>query len=215
MSLSSFGQSLLSKGEFLNADVMLLELDDACRKLLDRSSYIASLSGIPISDTEQDFGAILIDAVQQPIMGYKKNGDEKIKVLSGIFTYHRILQYVSTLSSQSHVSSNKTVDKLSEYKTFMIPVFVLDKPPTREIRELLLLNELTRNLLKQCFLSSSSQLADHLYAWFDCPAGQSLFQQEKWLQLFPSIQLKEDLCKWLGISSKTFVPSNHRRNNHE
>jgi hypothetical protein len=70
-------------------------------------------------------------------------------------------------------------------------------------------------LLKQCFLSSSSQLADHLYAWFDCPAGQSLFQQEKWLQLFPSIQLKEDLCKWLGISSKTFVPSNHRRNNHE
>lgn len=85
MSLSSFGQSLLSKGEFLNTDVMLLELDDACRKLLDRSSYIASLSGIPTSDTEQDFGAILIDAVQQPIMGYKKNGDEKIKVLSGIF----------------------------------------------------------------------------------------------------------------------------------
>jgi len=215
MSLSSFGQNLLSKGEFLNTDVMLLELDDACRKLLDRSSYIASLSGIPIPDAQQDSGFILVDAIQQPIMGYRKNGDDKIKVLSGIFTYHRILQYLSVLSSQSKANPTKAIDALSRDNTLTIPVFVLEKPPTREIRELLLLNELTRNLLKQCFLSSSSQLADHLYAWFDCPAGQSLFQQEKWLQLFPSIQLKEDLCKWLGISSKTFVPSNHRRNNHE
>ena len=85
MSLSSFGQSLLSKGEFLNTDVMLLELDDACRKLLDRSSYIASLRGIPIPDAQQDYGFILVDAIQQPIMGYRKNGDDKIKVLSGIF----------------------------------------------------------------------------------------------------------------------------------
>ena len=55
MSLSSFGQSLLSKGEFLNTDVMLLELDDACRKLLDRSSYIASLSGIPTGRDRERF----------------------------------------------------------------------------------------------------------------------------------------------------------------
>ena len=204
MSLSSFGQNLLSKGEFLNTDVMLLELDDACRKLLDRSSYIASLSGIPIPDAQQDSGFILVDAIQQPIMGYRKNGDDKIKVLSGIFTYHRILQYISVLSSQSKANPTKAIDALSR-DTLTIPVFVLEKPPTREIRELLLLNELTRNLLKQCFLNSSSQLAEHLYAWFECPPDQSLFQQEKWLQLFPSFKTKKDLCDWLGISSKTFV----------
>ena len=214
MSLSSFGQSLLSKGEFLNTDVMLLELDDACRKLLDRSSYIASLKGIPIPDAQQDYGLILVDAIQQPIMGYRKNGDDKIKVLSGIFTYHRILQYISVLSSQSKANPTKAIDALSR-DTLTIPVFVLEKPPTREIRELLLLNELTRNLLKQCFLNSSSQLAEHLYAWFGCQETQSLFEHEFWSQLFPSIKTKHDLCDWLGISSKTFIPSGQRGKSNE
>ena len=189
MGLYAFAQNLLSKGQFVNTDVELLELDDVCRKLLDRSSYVASLKGLPLLDSKQDYGLILLDAIQQPIIGYKKNGDERIKVLSGIFTYHRILQ---------HISSEKMLTA--------VPVFILDKPPTREIRELLLLNELTRNLLKQCFLGSSSQLADHLYAWFDCPVHESLFQHEHWQQIFPSIKTKQELCDWLGISSKTFIP---------
>jgi len=214
MNFNRFGERILSNGNLITVVAEQLELDTACQKLLDRSSYIASLRGSPIPDGLPEYGSILIDAIQQPIMGYQKNGDEQIKVISGIFTYHRVLQYLSLLSSQTMEYRHNGTASAAE-RTLSIPVFILNKPPVREIRELLLLNELTRNLLKQCFLSSSSQLAEHLYAWFDCPVGQSLFQQEKWLELFPSIRIKEDLCKWLDISSKTFVPSNHRRDNHE
>lgn len=198
MGLSAFAQDLLSKGQFVNTDVELLLLDDVCRKLLDRSSYVASLTGLPLLDSKDHKGLVLLDAIQQPLIGYKRNGNEQIKVLSGIFTYHRIQKYIS--ADQSLTS---------------VPVFLLHKPPTSEIRELLLLNELTRNLLKQCFLGSSSQLADHLYAWFGCQENQSLFENEFWSQLFPSIKTKHDLCNWLGISSKTFIPSGQRGKSNE
>lgn len=198
MGLSAFAQDLLSKGQFVNTDVELLLLDDVCRKLLDRSSYVASLTGSPLLDSKGDKGLVLLDAIQQPLIGYKRNGNEQIKVLSGIFTYHRIQKYISV---------DKTLTS--------VPVFLLHKPPTSEIRELLLLNELTRNLLKQCFLGSSSQLADHLYAWFGCQENQSLFEHEFWSQLFPSIKTKHDLCDWLGISSKTFIPSGQRGTSNE
>ena len=198
MGLSAFAQDLLSKGQFVNTDVELLLLDDVCRKLLDRSSYVASLTGSPLLDSKEDKGLVLLDAIQQPLIGYKRNGNEQIKVLSGIFTYHRIQKYISV---------DKTLTS--------VPVFLLHKPPTSEIRELLLLNELTRNLLKQCFLGSSSQLADHLYAWFGCQETQSLFEHEFWSQLFPSIKTKHDLCDWLGISSKTFIPSGQRGKSNE
>ena len=193
MGLSAFAQDLLSKGQFVNTDVELLLLDDVCRKLLDRSSYVASLTGLPLFDSKDDKGLVLLDAIQQPLIGYKRNGSEQVKVVSGIFTYHRIQKFVSV---------NKTLTS--------VPVFLLHKPPIGKIRELLLLNEMTRNLLKQCFLGSSSQLADHLYAWFGCQVNQSLFEHEFWSQLFPSIKTKHDLCTWLGISSKTFVPSAQR-----
>lgn len=198
MGLSAFAQDLLSKGQFVNTDVELLLLDDVCRKLLDRSSYVASLTGLPLLDFKDNKGLVLLDAIQQPLIGYKRNGNEQIKVLSGIFTYHRIQKYISVDQSLTSV-----------------PVFLLHKPPTSEIRELLLLNELTRNLLKQCFLGSSSQLADHLYAWFGCQKTQSLFEHEFWSQLFPSIKTKHDLCDWLGISSKTFIPSGQRGKSNE
>ena len=194
MGLSSFAQDLMSKGQFVTIDVDLLLLDDVCRKLLDRSSYVASLTGLPLSDSKEDKGLVLLDAIQQPLIGYKRNGSEQVKVVSGIFTYHRI---------QKFVSANKTLTS--------VPVFLLHKPPTGDIRELLLLNEMTRNLLKQCFLGSSSQLADHLYAWFGCLDNQSLFDHELWSQLFPSIKTKLELCEWLGISSKTFVPTCNKR----
>ena len=198
MGLSAFAQDLLSKGQFVNTDVELLLLDDVCRKLLDRSSYVASLTGSPLLDSMGDKGLVLLDAIQQPLIGYKRNGNEQIKVLSGIFTYHRIQKYISADKSLTSV-----------------PVFLLHKPPTSEIRQLLLFNELTRNLLKQCFLGSSSQLADHLYAWFGCQETQSLFEHEFWSQLFPSIKTKHDLCDWLEISSKTFIPSGQRGKSNE
>lgn len=64
MGLSSFAQDLMSKGQFVTIDVDLLLLDDVCRKLLDRSSYVASLTGLPLSDSKEDKGLVLLDAIQ-------------------------------------------------------------------------------------------------------------------------------------------------------
>lgn len=198
MSLSAFAKNLLATGKFVDERAELLVLDDVCQKLLDRSSYIASINGFPLIDSKNDEGLILLDAIQQPIIGYKPNGSDKIKVVSGIFTYHRIKKFTS-----------------AEKLLTNIPIFLLGKMPTSKIRELLLLNELTRNLLKQCFVGSSSQLAEHLCAWFDCSESKVLFKHESWSQLFPSIKTKKDLCDWLGISSKTFISSGGKGSTNE
>ena len=96
-----------------------------------------------------------------------------------------------------------------EKMLLQVPIFVLDKPPKPDIRELFLLNELSRNLLKQQFIDSSTQIADFLYAWFDCKSG-SLFDNPKWQILFPTLKTKTDLCRWLQISSKSFIPSSRK-----
>ena len=45
--------------------------------------------------------------------------------------------------------------------------------------------------------------------------NKSLFENELWSQLFPSIRTKNDLCDWLGISSKTFISPRNKGNANE
>jgi len=185
-----FCDGLLTQGRFEYIDVSLLELDHVCRQLLDRATYVSGLRGVPLPAVADEHPISLLDSIQQPLLGYRKKNDAKISVISGVFTYHRLMQQLST-------------DK----PVINVPIFLLDKTPRPAIRELLLLNELTRNLLKQCYINSSSKLADYLYTWFDCHPNKTLFETEQWQLLFPSIKTKSELCNWLEISSKTFIPS--------
>lgn len=185
--------NLLEHGRFEIVPFSSLKLDRMCKSVLERAAVTSALKGKPLTVDAADHGAALLDSIQMPMMVYRGSGSEQVTIVCGVFTYHRLIQQQATA---------RTV--------LSVPVFLLNKPPAPDIRELLLLHELTRNLLRNCFINSSAKIADYLYAWFDCRAEESLFAMEKWQRLFPSIKTKSDLCHWLELSSKTFIPTGHK-----
>ena len=192
LDFEKFCSELMSKGAFELCHPGELVLDRVAATMLDRAVFVAGLRGGGGSVPPVSHASVLLDAVQQPLLGYRKTNDYTVQVISGVFTYQRLMRL-------------PTPEKLA----LKIPIFVLHKPPKPEIRELILLNELSRNLLKQQFIDSSTQIADFLYAWFDCKSG-SLFDNPKWQILFPTLKTKTDLCRWLQISSKSFIPSSRK-----
>ena len=187
---AQYCERLPERGRFESVPLSTLILDRVCEKVLDRGSIVAALRGRSLPCTAEDHGTAVLDSIQSPIMGYRPKGSEKVAVIAGFFTYHRLLQQQAT--SKPIVA---------------VQVFLLDKAPKPDLRELLFLHELTRSLLRQCFTHSTATIADYLHAWFDCRAESSLFELDKWRQLFPQLRTKADLCAWLEISSKTFIPT--------
>ena len=187
-----FCSELMSKGAFELCHPGELVLDRVAATMLDRAVFVAGLRGGGDSVPSVSQASVLLDAVQQPLLGYRKTNDSNVQIISGIFTFQQLMRL-------------PTPEKM----LLQVPIFVLDKPPKPDIRELVLLNELSRNLLKQQFIDSPTQIADFLYSWFDCRSG-SLFDNPKWRILFPTLKTKTDLCRWLQISSKTFIPSSRK-----
>lgn len=187
-----FCSELMSKGAFELCHPGELVLDRVAATMLDRAVFVAGLRGGGDSVPSVSQASVLLDAVQQPLLGYRKTNDSNVQIISGIFTFQKLMRL-------------PTPEKM----LLQVPIFVLDKPPKPDIRELVLLNELSRNLLKQQFIDSSTQIADFLYAWFDCKSG-SLFDNPKWQILFPTLKTKTDLCRWLQMSSKSFIPSSRK-----
>ena len=193
MGRSEFAQyceRLRERGQFELVPLSTLILDRVCEKVLARGAIVAALRGRSLPCTAEDHGMAVLDSIQSPIMGYRPKGSEKVAVVAGIFTYHRLLQQQATSKPIAAVQ-----------------IFLLDKAPKPDLRELLLLHELSRSLLRECFTHSTATIADYLHAWFDCRAESSLFGSDKWQQLFPQLRTKADLCGWLEISSKTFIPT--------
>ena len=192
---TGFCDRLLEDGKFEHVSFSSIRLDRVFQRVLDRGSVVASLRGEPLTFSDADHGSAILDCVQNPMSGYRPKGADHILIVSGIFTYHRLLQQNTT---------SRPIDA--------VVVFMLDKPPKPDIRELLVLHELTRALLRQCFTHSTSTIADFIYAWFDCSHDGSLFALEKWQILFPQLTTKSEFCRWLNLSSKTFIPSGGHRN---
>ena len=192
LDFEKFCSELMSKGAFELCHPGELVLDRVAATMLDRAVFVAGLRGGGDSVPSVSQASVLLDAVQQPLLGYRKTNDSNVQISSGIFTFQQLMRL-------------PTPEKM----LLQVPIFVLDKPPKPDIRELFLLNELSRNLLKQQFIDSSTQIADFLYAWFDCKSG-SLFDNPKWQILFPTLKTKTDLCRWLQISSKSFIPSSRK-----
>lgn len=192
LDFEKFCAELMSKGAFEICPAGDLILDRVAATMLDRAVFVAGLRGGGGSVPPVSHASVLLDAVQQPLLGYRKTNDSTVQILSGIFTFQQLMRL-------------PTPEKM----LLQVPIFVLDKPPKPDIRELFLLNELSRNLLKQLFIDSPIQIADFLYSWFDCKSG-SLFDNPKWQILFPTLKTKTDLCRWLQISSKTFIPSSRK-----
>ena len=187
---AQYCERLPERGRFESVPLSTLILDRVCEKVLARGAIVAALRGRSLPCTAEDHGMAVLDSIQSPIMGYRPKGSEKVAVVAGIFTYHRLLQQQATSKPIAAVQ-----------------IFLLDKAPKPDLRELLLLHELSRSLLRECFTHSTATIADYLHAWFDCRAESSLFELDKWRQLFPQLRTKADLCAWLELSNKTFIPT--------
>ena len=142
LDFEKFCSELMSKGAFELCHPGELVLDRVAATMLDRAILVAGLRGGGGSVPPISHASVMLDAVQQPLLGYRKTNDYTVQVISGVFTYQRLMRL-------------PTPEKLA----LKIPIFVLHKPPKPEIRELILLNELSRNLLKQQFIDSPTQIA--------------------------------------------------------
>jgi hypothetical protein len=172
-----------NNGRFDFIYVNEIRLDINIEKIFKRANLPASLR--PENSNETDHESLLIlDAIQSPLLVYQDRRGT-YWVISGVFTYLKILR------------SSSVADTL-------LPAFVLDKPPRGYIKTLILLNELTRSSLKQCFVNNSPDIATFLDGWFDA-GGHGVFSTDEWKMLFPGIKNKAAFCRWLGLSSKTFV----------
>ncbi|MBH0027139.1 hypothetical protein I6F53_09075 [Pseudoalteromonas sp. SWN29] len=121
-----------------------------------------------------------LDAYQAPIIGYKTD-NEKLKLVSGLFTYHKICR----LKAQSNE---------------LIPCLILPKRPSPDLRRLIFLNDIVRLLLKQYLNASGPSISELLVCLFK--GHESVINSSEWRALFPSIKTKTELCKWLKISTK-------------
>jgi hypothetical protein len=174
---NKFIENIYKESRYELLDNVKIEWDQIVFKLVDRANPIASLKckSHGISRTSR----FPLDALQCPLMLYK-DGRNVYRVISGIFTFQEYCR--------------------NPQQVFAI---VLNKAPAPRVRELIFLNELTRCLLDQFFLESSSMVATFLNSWFDTEHN-SLFRDEKWLALYPHLSCKSKFCKWMGLSSKTF-----------
>jgi hypothetical protein len=171
------------QGQYRIIDTGEIKLAPNIRLFFENANLPKSL--LPSNTNETDHQSLLnLDAIQSPLLVYQGKGGQYY-LISGIFTYHKMLR------------STKT-------EKICLPAFVLNKPPTAAIRKLIILNELTRSLLKQCFVNNSPDIAAFLSGWFDT-SDHNIFATDEWKALFPKIKNKAQFCRWLGLSSKTFV----------
>tara|TARA_R110002167_G_scaffold91458_1_gene246075 strand:- start:141008 stop:141589 length:582 start_codon:yes stop_codon:yes gene_type:complete len=170
-------------GQYSIIDTTHLKIDPFIKNILNLANLPASLQ--PSNSNETDHQSLLnLDAIQSPLLVYLGKGGQYY-LISGIFTYHKMLR--STKTEKIH-----------------LPAFVLNKPPAPPIRKLIMLNELTRSLLKQFFVNNSPDIAAFMSGWFDT-SDHNIFATDEWKALFPKIKNKTQFCRWLGLSSKTFV----------
>jgi hypothetical protein len=169
--------------QFRHINVNKIKLDSEVTKVFKRANFPASLRPKNSAKTDNE-SLLILDAIQFPLLVFQDRRGTYM-VISGIFTYQKMLR------------SNITEDTL-------MPTLILSKSPSSYIKKLILLNELTRSLLKQCFVKNSPDIAVFLSGWFNAP-GHNIFVTDEWKVLFPGIKNKAEFCRWLGLSSKTFV----------
>ena len=176
-SFENYMEVLYSKGEYQILENKRIELDKTTKSILEKANPVAAMRWHNVAPT--DPLKCRLNALQSPLIGYF---DAKgiFRVICGIFTFQQIAP-----------------------EPLQVPAFVLQKIPMVNIRKLMLLNELTRCLLDQCFVNSPSLIADYLLSWFDTH-HQSLFRNKDWQKIYPEITTKKQFCERMGISSKMF-----------
>lgn len=163
--------------------------------LIDEELEAIINSANPISATRTahqssalNFNLQYLTAHQSPMICYSYRNH--FRLLAGLFTHSNLSQI------QSIIDPNNT-------QTF--PVFLLKNRPPRDIRRLIILHDLTTNLLEKCFINDTQRINRFLESWFEKDEGQrSIYQSLEWQTLFPELKTKSSVSNYLSLSKRDF-----------
>ncbi|MBU2114993.1 MAG: hypothetical protein KKE94_14605 [Gammaproteobacteria bacterium] len=156
-----------------------VKLDANSTKILTRVNLLAIIKASPAIDARVK-RLSLFDHYLHPIIGYFDNAGV-FRVVAGITSYYRVL-----------------INKPTQ-----LPAFVFTSKPRKDKLDMLLFAELTAILLERQPISGVENLHKILCKLFETQTA-GIFTSPFWQALYPQVSNKAQLCKWQGISSKTF-----------
>jgi hypothetical protein len=159
--------------------------DDILKSMLEEANPLA---GLRTSNKKINSTIILprLLSFTSPIIAYKFRNH--FRILTGIFTLNDL---------------RKAKEQQFIKQDYKIPILLLSKKPSETVRRMLVQFDLTHNLITKCFINDTSKIIFYLNAWFQKDVGKrSIFQSEQWLQLYPTINTKDNFAKFLSLSKK-------------
>lgn len=160
---------------------------------LIQSANLVSFYKTRSNPSELSEALVSVLALQSPLLCFpakKSTVDEpRYEVFGGVITYQRLL-------------TNQ------QPKSQKIPVLVLPDAPSEKFIRLYCLQDFTRMFLHDAHNTELKTVQAYLEGWFKKTKGAlSIFQSEEWLTLYPQLNSKSKVAKWLNITNKALTNS--------
>ena len=184
---------------YLTTDVTLvsvalqnLQLAAVANTLLQAANLV-SLYKTRSNPSELSESATSVLTLQSPLLCYPAKSStldqQRFDVFGGVMTYQRLL-----------TSSLPQAQK--------IPVLLIPDIPAEKFLRLYCLHDFTRMFLHDAHNTELKTVQGYLEAWFKKPqAALSIFQSDDWLTLYPQLNSKAKVAKWLNATNKVFTHS--------
>lgn len=161
-------------------EVEAIKIDGAVSEILKTFNY-QQFFNPKIDDDFYSENCFYIDLIQAPIITYKDGS--KYLVVSGLLTYQKLCALKG--------------GDFTEVKCL-----VIDKKPALHERKLLILNEISKTVLRLSLNEKTTNLFEKLSFLFLDHGSDTIFESASWQALYPQIKNKKQLCNWLNITNK-------------
>lgn len=179
---SKFSAKLMKSVEWTEVPLNKILLDDQAQLIVEQANPV---SGLRTQTNLSEINPALLNTllIQSPIICYPFRN--KYRLIGGYFTYCKLVTH-------SHIEP-----------TVPLQVVLINKKPSDNNRRLFFLQDLTRALLTEGFVSESKQIKFYLESWFNkAPGKRSIYQSPEWQSLFPELKTMDSVASWLHISKK-------------
>lgn len=176
----------------VSVELQELQLAKVANALI-QSANLVSLYKTRSNPSELSESLVSVLALQTPMICFPANtsttDEPKYEVFGGVMTYQRLMI--------NHPS-----------KLQKIPVLVLPEVPPEKFIRLFCLQDFTRMFLHDAHNTELKTVQGYLDGWFKKTNGAlSIFQSEEWLTLYPQLNSKAKVAKWLNVSNKALTSS--------
>ncbi|MEP2653600.1 MAG: hypothetical protein ABJH06_16605 [Paraglaciecola sp.] len=177
-----FSSRLMKNLAFSKVNLNKISFDDEVKKIVRCCDPVSGLrSRARLSEMNPKLLDVML--IQSPIICYPFRNTYKL--IGGFFTYTQLIV---------HPYIEPDID---------IHIFQLDQKPSSDCCRLFFLQDLTRSLLTEGFVSESRKLKHFLESWFKQDTDKrSIYQSSEWQTIFPDIKTMNDVSEWLHISKK-------------